>query len=273
MNEPPESNGRRPIETLGGLARVTAGMWARTAAWGVGTSIRMARAAVDPRAASGLLHDVGDELRDLLGVSDRGLDERIRRLLPPAEADRAGRPLPEETSLKQRGSELLRRSADVQVEDGAHPAYARMLEELHPDEARILRLLALEGPQPAVDVRSLQLIGLGSHVVAEGLNMIGQQAGCRRPDRVHAYLNNLNRLGLIWFSKAAIDEAGAYQVLEAQPQVLDALREAPRAKTVQRSIRLTPFGRDFVDLCLPLGNDGRPAADQPVPAASDELGS
>lgn len=252
MTEPQDTNGRRPIDTFGGLARVTAGMWARTAAWGVGTSIRVARAAVDPRAAAGLAHDVGDGLRDLLGVSDRGLEERIRRLLPPAEASHADRPLPEETSLKRRGSELLRQSADVGVEDGAHPAYARMLEDLHPDEARILRLLALEGPQAAVDVRSLLLMGLGSHVVAEGLSMIGQQAGCRRPDRVHAYLNNLHRLGLIWFSKQAIDDPSAYQVLEAQPEVLEAVRGAARAKTVQRSISLTPFGHDFVAVCLPL---------------------
>ena len=61
---------------------------------------------------------------------------------------------PAESSLRERGAELLRQSADVRYQEDAHPAYERILENLAPDEARILRLLALEGPQPAVDVRT-----------------------------------------------------------------------------------------------------------------------
>jgi hypothetical protein len=172
--------------------------------------------------------------------------------LPPGDIEELPDGEPEPVSLRERGARLLRESADVGADDSAHPAYGRILEELHPDEARILRLLALEGPQPSVDVRSLQLLGVNSQIVAEGLNMVGAQAGCRRPERVHAYLDNLNRLGLVWFSKEAIEDPRAYQVLEAQPPVLDALKSASRAKTVQRSFRLTPFGRDFVEVCLPL---------------------
>jgi hypothetical protein len=44
----------------------------------------------------------------------------------------------------------------------------------------------------------------------------------------------------------------AYQVLEAQPEVREAMRGVTRAKTVQRSIRHTPFGKDFCAMCLPL---------------------
>ncbi len=154
--------------------------------------------------------------------------------------------------LRAQGAELLRQAADVWYEDGAHPAYARILGELAPDEARILRLLAVEGPQPSVDVRASNLIGVGSQLIAPGLNMIGPQAGVRHHDRVPAYLNNLHRLGLIWFSHEPLEDPLAYQVLEAQPEVLDAIKETTRAKTIKRSIRLTPFGSDFCDVCLPL---------------------
>lgn len=216
-------------DDLFGLARLGATTWLRTAAWGFELPLRATRAAIDLLAAPGRDPDV--------------------ITLPPGDIEE----LPDEpVSLRERGAELLRRSADVERDDGAHPAYARILEELHPDEARILRLLALEGPQPSVDVRSLQLIGLGSQVVAEGLTMIGTQAGCRHPERAHAYLDNLNRLGLIWFSKQPIDDHAAYQVLEAQPPVLEAVRGTSRAKTTQRSIMLTPFGRDFCEIVLPL---------------------
>ncbi len=132
-----------------------------------------------------------------------------------------------------------------------HPAFARILTELAPDEARILRVLMLEGPQPMVDVRATNLIGVGSQLVAPGLNMIGPQAGLRRQDRVASYLDNLQRLGLIAFSDKPLEDSITYQVLEAQPDVLDAIKQTARAKTVRRSIRLTPFGRDFCVVCLP----------------------
>lgn len=255
----PESpNGPGPRDLVGGLVRVAAGMWLRTAAWSLGASWRLARAASDPRAAGELVHELGDGLRnyarEALGVSD--LDERIRQLMPVTAAtvdeDGAGNGVaPEVDLLRAQGAELLRQSADLSSGQPAHPAYARILEELAPDEARILRLLYTEGDQASVDVRSVQLIGLGSQVVAEGLNMIGEEAGCRYPARVAAYLNNLNRLGLIWFSKEPVEDAIAYQVLEAQPPVLAAIKQASHARTVQRSVRLTPFGRDFCDTVLP----------------------
>ena len=220
------------IDDLSGLARLGARAWLKTASWSLGVPVRAARAAAERLEA----------------------DQDGRSLTPPAGEARPepARRRPSPPSLRERGAELLRQSADVERSDGAHPAYARILEELHPDEARILRLLALEGPQPSIDVRSLQLVGLGSEIVAEGLTMIGTQAGCRHPERANAYLDNLNRLGLIWFSKQSIDDPTAYQVLEAQPAALDAVRGTSRAKTVQRSMRLTPFGRDFCEVCLPL---------------------
>jgi hypothetical protein len=82
--------------------------------------------------------------------------------------------------------------------------------------------------------------------------MIGAEAGCRYTDRVPQYLNNLNRLGLIWFSRETLDDIQGYQVIEAQPEATEALREAGRgAQTVRRSIHLTAFGNDFCDSVLP----------------------
>jgi hypothetical protein len=158
-------------------------------------------------------------------------------------------------ALRRRGEELLRLSADVNYEEDSHPAYARILDVMAPDEARILRLMMERGAQPAVDVRSGGPLGVGvvaTELVAPGLSMIGAEAGCRHVDRVPAYLNNLFRLGLIWFSREQVGDHLRYQVLEAQPEVVGALDEAGRgARTTRRSIHLTPFGADFCDLCIP----------------------
>ena len=145
----------------------------------------------------------------------------------------------------------MRQSADVSYEEVFHPAYERILGSMAPDEARIVRFLCESGAQPSVDVRGARRLSPTTDMIAPGLNMIGQEAGCRYLDRVPMYLNNLYRLGLLWFSREALEDPLAYQVLEAQPSVLEAMAEAGRSKTIRRSIHLTPFGNDFCSVCLP----------------------
>jgi hypothetical protein len=252
------------------LARLAFAAWARAAEWTVETSvratIRLVQGAARGDSPADLIQGAEAELREwarqLLGIVDGGGNgagpaDRAAAEQPPPYVDADvtsldGQPLTD-AELRERGAELLRRSADVDHDMDAHPAYARIVSELAPDEARILRLLAQRGPRPAVDVRTAGPIGrLKSDLVAPGLTMIGAEAGCRHPDRVHRYLDNLSRLGLIWFSREQLDDLTLYQVLEAQPDVAEALEEAGRGKTVRRSINLTPFGRDFCETCLPL---------------------
>lgn len=247
-----------PAEMLPALAGVAADLGVRALIWGFETSLhtgaRLARAATDPQAAAELYQDVTSGLRsyarEFLGITD--LDEQLRELKPLAGATLPQNGRSPESTLREQGARLLRQAADVSFDEGVHPAFARILTELAPDEARILRILAIQGPQPMVDVRETNLIGVGSQLVSSGLNMIGAQAGLRYRDRVDAYLGNLLRLGLIEFSDEAAKDPIAYQVLEAQPEVLGTIKETPRAKTVHRSVRLTPFGEGFCRICLPL---------------------
>ena len=168
----------------------------------------------------------------------------------PGGAGRSSRSDPE-PSLRERGSRLLERSRDVWGHEQAHPAYARILDELAPDEGRILVLLLTGGPQPSVDVRTGGPIGMvNSQLIAPGLSMVGARAGVRYGDHVPAYLNNLFRLGLVWFSREALRDPMPYQVVEAQPDVLAAVHSVTFAKVVRRSIHLTPFGEDFCRTCL-----------------------
>lgn len=237
--------------TAPGLARIAVGAWWQTGVWTAETAyrvgLRVGRAAIGDESAVALIDDAREELggiaRRLLGVSEA--------------ADEEGVPSPDDASyddayLRSRWDELVELSTDVTVDElDGHPAFADILAQLHPDEARILRLLATKGSQPAVDVRNWRPFGIGSHVVAPGLNMIGQYAGCLMVDRVSVYLSNLFRLGMIWFSRDPVPEIGPYQVLEAQPQVIEAMKAAGRGTTVRRSVRLTPFGEQFCAACLP----------------------
>jgi hypothetical protein len=223
------------LESAPGLARLAVGAGLRTMRWAAETSLR----------TGGKL--IGVDLVSENGARPPEETAEVVPSPPPGESE-ATRP----RSLCERGAELLELSSDVDYEEEFHPAYERILSQLAPDEARILRLLATRGAQAAVDVRASKALGIGSEMVAPGLNMIGAEAGCRYLDRVPAYLNNLYRLGLIWFSREPLEDPLDYQVLEAQPDVIAAKRKGGRAKTVRRSIMLTPFGEDFCRVCLPL---------------------
>lgn len=232
------------------LARLAAGAYVRTAQWSLATSVRvgtrLVRAAAAGESPAQLMSEATNEIRD---YARHFLD--MPNGSDPLAADETPPP-PPEVRLRERGAELLARSADVDYEEPAHPAFDLILEQLAPDEARILRLLCTRGAQPAVDVReSKPFGGAAAQTIASGITMIGTEAGCRWLDRVPAYLNNLYRLGLIWFSREPLEDPLVYQVLEAQPEVLRAMGRS-RSKTIRRSIRLTPFGEDFCGTCLPM---------------------
>jgi hypothetical protein len=116
---------------------------------------------------------------------------------------------------------------------------------------RVPGLAALAGvlPRKVQEIPDIMHGGLGWQgiILSRAAKM-----GSRHVERVPAYLNNLYRLGLIWFSREPLEDPLSYQVLEAQPEVLGAMRAAGRgARTVRRQILLTPFGDDFCRVCLP----------------------
>ncbi|MDO9407200.1 DUF4393 domain-containing protein [Patulibacter sp.] len=262
---------------------------------GVGIARRLPFGGVALKVAEEAADQARHTARRMLGVDE--VERRVMRMVPErvTEAGRAwssggpqatgpvgpggthgheAEPEPEPGDvLLARGAGLLAQAADVRFEESTHPAYGRILDELTPDEARILRLMATKGAQPAVDVRTGRPLRIGSEMIAAGLTVIGAEAGCRYVERVPSYLNNLFRLGLIWFSHEELHDLRGYQVLEAQPEVGDAMKRAGRAsRVVRRSIALTPFGDDFCRVCLPLGVGSRDAIDQAGLASTSSRG-
>jgi hypothetical protein len=218
----------------------------------------VARAAVSGVSPAAVADEALEQLRQTLGIgsdlaSGPGSAEPVSSVIAdhlPPKGGRDGRG-PRggyRVTLPELFAALLDASADVDFHYEGHPAYFRLLNELAPDEARILRLFAQEGPQPAIDVRTHRPFGVGSRLLAPGITMIGSYAGLVEKDRVPAYLNNLNRLGLIWFSREMLHHEEGYHLLEAQPEVLEAFKGV-KIDIVTRSIELTAFGRNLCALC------------------------
>lgn len=288
MNEPERPQDRTPAvwegaaEALPGVARIAGTAWLRSASWAIGSGTRsarnLARAMTDPAAAGdlvrGVAEDVAEASRAISSVASAvSSGVPLPRALLQATVDLSALMAPDERpererekSLRERGEDLLRKSRDVWSDDETHPAYGRIIEELAPDEARILMLLLRGGPQPSVDVRTGGPVGMvSSSLIAGGLTMIGPRAGARYLDEVPAYLNNLHRLGLVWFSREQLEDPLEYQVVEAQPDVLEAMHSVRFPKIVRRSIHLTPFGVDFCRTCLVDPEDQADLPEQGIP--------
>jgi hypothetical protein len=235
------------------VARIGAAALQRSTGYSVRSGVRTGPRLVRAAATSESMVDMVEEVRSItLDELDRlGVETPADNDEP--EVDRPTSSLPADRDrLRRRGARLMEASADVDYVEEVHPAYASILDQVAPDEVRILRLLATEGRQPSMDVRDVGWVPINSELVAAGLTMIGNEAGCQHLDRVHAYLNNLKRLGLIWFSDEPVEDLNEYQILQAQPDVQEAIEAAKRAKLIRRSIHLTPFGVDFCREVLPI---------------------
>jgi len=232
------------LNAVPGLVRIGADAWFRTAIWGLGAT---AEAVGGVRR---ILGDAGDAAPDAVA-------DAVEAVRPTRERERREERRDERArSLRERGGELLDRAADVEDQvDPVHPGFARIIDVLAPDEARILKLLVNEGPQGIVYVNKAAPFGIGAREVARRLSMIGHEAGCLHFELVPAYLDNLVSHGLVAIRRDALEDELPYQVIEAQPEVIEALRVAGgtifRGQVTRRSVHLTDFGRTFCQVCFP----------------------
>lgn len=244
--------------------------WLRAVGDGADRVSRTAGAALDRLGATTepgpervVIEALSGQLRQIL---DLPRPERAGSGREGAEDDRTA-------VLRERFSELLRRSLSAAPPVDIHPAFGRIIEEISPDEARIIRFFDQHGPQPVVHVVAAPRIGSGGRTVAENLCLVGDRAGCHRPELAPTYLDNLSRLGVVKLHDEELVGHDDYELIEARPEFKEAAAEIEselrqRARADRRTARLTPLGERFCEVCLP--RDGDPAVSGEPVAHRDE---
>ena len=254
-------------EALPGMVRITARAWTRSA-WTLGAGVRssklLARALTDPTTAGLLVQEVARDVAEASrAVSDVARAVSAGVPIPKALLDATARcrrwccPTPLRGSRRLRSrpcASAARRCCSDHVTCGAttrtpirrtpDPGRPGPGRGPHPAPA------APWGPQPSVDVRTGGPVGMGELGPRRARHVDDRRSGpgCRYLDEVPAYLNNLFRLGLIWFSREQIEDPMEYQVVEAQPDVLAAMHLVRFPKVVRRSIHHP--GAGFCKACL-----------------------
>src|SRR3954452_12095716 len=148
------------LAAMPALVRFAVAAYLRTLGWGVRKGIDTGNAALrlvlSGEGADRLTEEVRHQIRRAVGVTE--LEERLHTPSENGKADHIA-------VLKEMGAELLARSAEVEEQQLVQPSYERILTSLAHDEARILRLIAIEGPRAAVDVRTWRPLDVGSEIV------------------------------------------------------------------------------------------------------------
>jgi hypothetical protein len=273
---------RVPLRLLATTAevgrQVTADMWARS--WSITREVvEGARQGRSPADLAGVVMDgTLQTVRDVMGIAvehtpGSSMAQQVAHVaqqLPGTMGDRLSEATRGVTGLserdvrrqlRQQGQDLLRRSAALDDPD-EHPSFSYILRQMAPDEARIVRFLAEEGDQPMIDVVEVNLMTRDAREVAHNVSLVGREAGCIRPHLAPVYLDNLRRLGVVQIRNFQVGGDTAYELLEAQPGVVDLplpTERLTRQRVIRRSVSLSEFGSQLYDMCF------APDPDEPDP--------
>lgn len=228
----------------------------------VGLVPRAVKAALQPLEKWILLREYN------IAETKRLLEEKLKNVNPenivPPEAHIAVPALQsisycmDNDELRDMYANLLANSMNKVVRNGVHPAFVEIIRQLCPDEAKILKVIAIKEVIPTISLRAENKSGAGKTVVKD-FSDITEEAHCENVGAYNQYFENLIRLGLL-------EHAGSYQFLTSNEnyQKLETHSVISRVKEmiphmspdcpfprIQKSyIYMTSFGKAFCKICL-----------------------
>jgi hypothetical protein len=232
--------GAREGRSTDEIAAVVLNDWVEGARKILGFDEELQRVATELKKAAKPMTDyVPDPVRDVA--------EQVASIAPvKAVTDLAGLTVEDvRESLREKGRELLRRSTLLDDPD-EHPAMSVILDEMSPDEARIVRFLGVEGPQAVVDVIAHNPMTRTKREMLHNHTVVGRNAGCIRPLNAPIYLDNLERLGVVAVRHYRLRSQRNYDLLLCQPEVTQIRK--PRGRLVRmrphyKGVELSEFGK------------------------------
>jgi hypothetical protein len=177
------------------------------------------------------------------------------RLFPDGEPPAL--PSAEPETIEQRMRQLLDRALEQSASDSRLALFDKLVNDLVPDEARILGALSDGSRSPLVNIRVRHVSGAAGELVVSNASLVGRTANLTSPQLTPTYVAHLLSLGLVEIGPQAQDLSDDYQILVADTVILKALKTAARGPVAPRVERLTlllsPLGRELWAACNPQG--------------------
>jgi hypothetical protein len=165
-----------------------------------------------------------------------------------------------EETLRDMYANLLAASMDTQTAFEAHPSFVDIIKQISPDEARLLKIMAVPQALPLLEVRWEYTVQdedhSGGQYIQRNFSILGYQSGCTFPELTPRYLDNICRLGLGHIDTLfEYTGKGVYDELEQHQMILDlknSFDEIPdRSITIKRrGLQITDLGEQFIKICV-----------------------
>lgn len=180
----------------------------------------------------GLLPRAARTLRFGLGLAGRVVS-------PPRELAAPSR------SLHDKMDDLQRRALEHSTTSSQTELFHRILDQIVPDEARILGALSDGSTSPLVHVRALTATGAGP-VLLQNASLVGRTANLALTNLTPMYVGHLLALGLVEVGPEDTAFKDEYQILTAESDVLAAIKAGSRgmipARVEKHTLRLSALG-------------------------------
>ena len=164
----------------------------------------------------------------------------------------------EEPEIRELYANLLTNSMNAVVKNGVHPGFVEIINQLSPDEAKILRYFSGHQTIPTVTLRAENENHEGVDVI-KNFSDIGEKSGCEDRYNLNKYFDNLIRLGLIGSaeSMSSLTDKTKYEPLKVHPimeQYKKGVENRPepynKAELNESFLYLTDFGKEFCGICI-----------------------
>ena len=154
-----------------------------------------------------------------------------------------------DAALESKMTELLARALEQSTSAGKDELFHRILDQIVPDEARIISALSDGSASPLVSVHALSRAGLLGEALIENASLVGRTANVALPSLTPTYVGHLLALGLLETGPEDSDLKDEYQILLADSDVLQAIRAGSRgplpARVERRTVRLSSLGQSL----------------------------
>lgn len=157
-------------------------------------------------------------------------------------------PAPAKTrGLDAKMNDLLGRALGSSSTASREDVFHHVLDQLVPDEARILSALSDGAAAALVHVHGWTRAGLMGEALIENASLIGRTANIALPALTPVYVGHLLSLGVVETGPEDPDLKDDYQILQAETDVLAAIKKAGRGplpgRTERRTLRISSFGK------------------------------
>lgn len=144
---------------------------------------------------------------------------------------------------------LLDRAVEQSTAASRHELFHMIVDQLVPDEARIIGALSDGSASPLVNVYARTRAGLVGEVVLENMSLIAKTANLALPQLTPMYVSHLLSLGLLETGPEDSAMKDEYEILAADITVLQAIKKASRgpipARVEKYTLRLSGLGREL----------------------------